>query len=232
MAGARLRTTKPDEFGSTRLEAFTWAIENYDRITVHSATKLARYGHMPNMVAFTNLIDGIDRQSQAWGKSVKIIKHDRQTQFEKSLAFVHELYANADATPIEWSSMPKYSLQKANGSKFVVSNRTESPGIRLVDIVLWLFSRMNGGDELSEHSHRFMEYALRKGYNNDFSFGGVYYSLDKEMRPIMEAPFSEEQLARAKEMIERSEERRLAEMHQPDMHQVGAARFYPKDQAS
>jgi hypothetical protein len=45
----------------------------------------------------------------------------------------------------------------------------------------------------------------------------------------MEAPFSEEQLARAKEMIERSEERRLAEMHLPDMHQVVAARFYPKD---
>ncbi len=63
-------------------------------------------------------------------------------------------------------------------------------------------------------------------------FNGVYYRLDREMRPIMDAPFSEEQSARAKEMIERSEERRLAEMHQPDMHQVVAARFYPKDQAS
>ena len=104
-------------------EAFTWAIENYDRITVHSATKLARYGHMPNLVAFANLIDGIDRQSRAWGKSVKIIEHDRQTQFEKSLAFMHELYANADPTPIEWPGMPKYSLQKANGSRFVVSIR-------------------------------------------------------------------------------------------------------------
>ena len=112
---------------------------------------------MPNMVAFTNLIDGIDRQSQAWGKSVKIIKHDRQTQFEKSLAFVHELYANADPTPIEWPGMRKYSLQMANGSKFIVSNRSESPGIQLVDIVLWLFSRMNSGDELPEHSHRLME---------------------------------------------------------------------------
>jgi hypothetical protein len=108
----------------------------------------------------------------------------------------------------------------------------ESPGIQLVDIVFWLFSRVNSGDELPEHSHRFMEYALRKGYDNDFSFNGVYYRVDKEMRPIMDAPFSEEQLVRAKEMIERSEERRLAEMHQPDMHQVVAARFYPKDQAS
>ena len=209
-------------------EGFTWAIENYDRITIHSATKLARYGHMPNMVAFTNLIDGIERQSQAWGKSVKIIKHDRQTQFEKSLTFVHELYANADPTPIEWPGMPKYSLQKVNGSKFVVSNRFESPGIQLVDIVLWLFGRVNTGDDLPEHSHRFMKYVLTKGYYSDFSFDGVYYNLDKEMRPIMEAPFSEEQLAWAKEMIERSEERWRVERHLPDINQVVTARFFPK----
>ena len=63
---------------------------------------------------------------------------------------------------------------------------------------LWLFSRMNSGEELPEHSHRFMEYALRKGCYNDFSFDGVYNNLEAEMRPIMEAPFSEEQLARAR----------------------------------
>jgi hypothetical protein len=87
---------------------------------------------------------------------------------------------------------------------------------------------MNSGDELPEHSHRLMQSALRKGYYNDFSFDGVYYDLDKEMRPIMEAPFSEEQLARAKEIIEHEEERRLAGMYQPDMHHVVAARLYPK----
>jgi hypothetical protein len=91
---------------------------------------------------------GIERQSQVWRKSVKIIKHDRQTQFEKSLAFVHELCANADPTPIKWPSMGKYSSQKVNGSKFVVANRFESPGIQLVDIVLWLFGRMNSGNTL------------------------------------------------------------------------------------
>jgi hypothetical protein len=62
-----------------------------------------------------------------------------------------------------------------------VSNRSESPGIQLVDIALWLFSRMNSGEELPEHSHRFMEYALRKGYYNDFSFDGVYNNLEAEM---------------------------------------------------
>jgi hypothetical protein len=41
-------------------QAFTWAIENYEHITVHTETKLARYGHMPNLVAFMNLLDGME----------------------------------------------------------------------------------------------------------------------------------------------------------------------------
>ena len=129
-------------------QAFTWAIENYDKITVHTETKLARYGHMPNMVAFMNLLDGMERQSKAWGRSIQQIKHDRQTQFEKSLAYMHELYSNADPTPIKWPGMPPMSVEKAIGSKFVVSNRFESPGIQLVDIVMWLFGRLNNGDYL------------------------------------------------------------------------------------
>jgi hypothetical protein len=47
---------------------------------------------MPKMVAFMNLLDGMERQSKAWGRPIRQIKHDRQTQFEKSLAYMHELY--------------------------------------------------------------------------------------------------------------------------------------------
>jgi hypothetical protein len=202
-------------------QAFTWAIENYDKITVHTDTKLARYGHMPNMVAFMNLLDGMERQSKAWGRSIQQIKHDRQTQFEKSLAYMHELYSNADPTPIKWPGVPPMSVQKAIGSKFVVSNRFESPGIQLVDIVMWLFGRLNNGDYLGEQSQRLINYVLRRGAYFDFSFKGVYANLDREMRPIMEAPFSEEQLVRAKEMMERME---AGEM--PDLPSISASRLY------
>jgi hypothetical protein len=202
-------------------QAVTWAIENFDKITVHTETKLVRYGHMPNMVAFMNLLDGMERQSKAWDRPIRQIKHDRQTQFEKSLAYMHELYANADPTPIRWPGMPAMSVQKAFGSKFVVSNRFESPGIQLVDIVMWLFGRLNNGDYLEEQSQRLINYVLRKGAYSDFSFNGVHAQLERAMRPIMEAPFSEEQLARAKEMMESMETR-----HMPDLPTIAASRLY------
>jgi hypothetical protein len=56
-----------------------------------------------------------------------------------------ELYSHADSTPIRWPGMPPMSIQKAFGSKFVVSNRLESPGIQIVDIVMWLFGRRGAG---------------------------------------------------------------------------------------
>jgi hypothetical protein len=202
-------------------QAFTWAVENQDKITVHTQTKLARYGHMPNNVAFMNLLDGIERQSKSWERPVAEIKHDRQTQFEKSLTYMHEMYANADPTPIEWPGMPPLSVQKAFGSRFVVSSRLESPGIQLVDIVMWLFGRLNNGDHLRQESQRLINYVLRKGAYNDFSFHGVYANLEREMRPIMEAPLSDEQLARTKEMMA------CLDTHEmPDLPSIAASRIY------
>jgi hypothetical protein len=117
--------------------------------------------------------------------------------------------------------MPLRSVQKAFGSKFVVSNRFDSPGVQLVDIVMWLFGRLNNGDYLEEQSQRLINYVLRKGAYNDFSFNGVYANLEREMRPIMEAPFSDEQLARAEDMMERMEAREM-----PDLPSIAASRLY------
>jgi hypothetical protein len=137
---------------------------------------------------------------------------------------MHELYANADPTSIRWPGMPAMSFQKAFGSKFVVSNRFESAGIQLVDIAMWLFGRLNNGDYLEKQSQALINYVLRKGAYNDFSFSGVYANLEREMRPIMEAPFSEEQLARAKEMMTRMEARNM-----PDLPTIAASRlFHPR----
>ena len=176
---------------------------------------------MPNMVAFMNLLEGMERQSKAWNRPIRQIKPDRQTQFEKSLAYMHELYANADPTPIRWPGMPPMSVRKAFGSKFVVSNRFESPRIQLVDIVMWLFGRLNNGDYLEEQSQWLINYVLRKGAYNELSFNGVYSNLEREMRPIMEAPFSEEQLAAAKEMMARMEARNM-----PDLSTIAASRLF------
>jgi hypothetical protein len=58
-------------------EAIQWARDNPEANHFYSGSDLGRYAHLPNLVAFTNLIDGLDRQSQAWGRSVRIIRHDR-----------------------------------------------------------------------------------------------------------------------------------------------------------
>lgn len=205
--------------------AFAWAAENPREISVYSATKESRYGHLPNVVGFINLMDGVERQSEIWKKRVNTITHDRQSQFEKTLAYWHEMLSNADPTPIHWPGLPAHKLQRVFGSKFVVSSGNESPGIQLIDVIMWLFQRMNRGDEIGFECSRLMDHILSKGYHSDFSFDGVYKHLSDEMRPIMEADMSEEQLDRGREMVKMFDERKDF----PDLHQVAAGRIFHSD---
>ena len=76
-------------------DAVTWAIENPEAIYLHTNSKLVRYGNLPNMVAFGNLLEGIEDRSKAWKRPVKKILHDRQSQIGTTLKYWHELFSNA-----------------------------------------------------------------------------------------------------------------------------------------
>lgn len=206
--------------------AFSWAAENPCGISVHSDTKRSRYGHLPNVVAFLNLMDGIELQSDRWGRAVKTITHDRQSQFERTLAYWHEILSNADPRPIEWPGVPKHRLRKLSGSKFVISNAMESAGIQIIDVIMWLFQRLNRGDDIGYECTVLMQHVLAKGYKSDFSFNGVYSHFEREMTPIMEAEMSEEQLQRGREMVQMFNERRDF----PDLHQQAAARIFGRSE--
>lgn len=204
--------------------AFSWAADNPKQITVFSKTERARYGHLPNVVAFLNLIDGIEMQSERWGKPIKTITHDRQSQFEKTLKYWHEMISNADPTPINWPGMPERKLRKAFGSKMIISSAKDSAGIQIVDVVMWLFQRLNKGDDIGDESNNLMHFVFSKGWQTDFSFKSVYKNFSDEMETIMNAPISDEKLDNAREMIQKmSEQKNL-----PDMHSIAASRFFGK----
>lgn len=76
-------------FAQVVTDTMAWARDNPEAIYLHSSGKLARQGHMPNTVAFGNLMDGMEQQSKAWGRPIELIRHDRQNEFAGALAFWH-----------------------------------------------------------------------------------------------------------------------------------------------
>ncbi len=62
-----------------------------------AATRTYQHGRVHKSVG------RLEKQSQKWGRSVRLIKHDEQTQFEKTLAFWHDTFSKG---PIEPFHMP------------------------------------------------------------------------------------------------------------------------------
>jgi hypothetical protein len=195
-------------------ETLTWARDNPETIHVHLDSRQARNGHMPNMVAFANLLDGLEGFSKRWDRRVRRITHDRQSEFEKTLAEWHDLYSHASPEPVEAFVGEKHVFQKVVGSEFDVKADSDSAGIQAIDVVLWLFLQHTRGAEFPRECSRLMNYAFKHAYMSDFSFDGVSSRIDREFGAILRGELSEEQEAGARKLMALSEERRKQSMEQ------------------
>ena len=100
-------------------ESLSWALDNPEAIHIHLDSRQARNGHLPNMVAFANLLDGLEGYSKRWARKVRRIIHDRQSEFDKTLAFWHEMFSNASDEPMQLVG-EVVVVQKVVGSEFEV----------------------------------------------------------------------------------------------------------------
>ncbi len=193
-------------------EALGWAIENPEAIYLHVNSKLARYGHLPNMVAFISLLEGIEDQSRLWRRPVKKICHDRQMQFDRSLKFWHELLSNASPDPLVLPFEEPRVLRRVFASKFVTSTVADSPGIQATDVVLWLYKRIVEGNHVGPHSRALMLHVFRQARHHVFSFESVSRELAEFFEMLDRAPITEEQMRMAKMTLGQIESRRQAQM--------------------
>ncbi len=188
-------------------ETLSWSRDHPEALDIFISGRQAKNGHMPNMVAFGNLLDGLEGFSKRWNRPLKEIVHDRQSQFEGSLAEWHRMFSNASDEPIHQPG-ETFVFQKVAGSTFKVSTSNDSVGIQIADLVLWLFRQFIAGKQLPERSASILQYVFKKGYQHDFSFKGVGKQVEQKYREIMEKDISPEAIAAARRLRERQEKRR------------------------
>jgi hypothetical protein len=128
-------------------EGLEWARTHPKSIQIHTDRKTARQGHFPNLVAFSNLLNGLDDLSRRLKKPIARISHDRQSEFQKTIEAWHELATNASPDEIRWAG-ESHVLQKVPGSNISVLEDSQCPGIQIADIVLWLYAQFRKGKEL------------------------------------------------------------------------------------
>lgn len=188
-------------------ETLMWSRGHPEALDIFIAGRQAKNGHMPNMVAFVSLLDGLEGLSERWQRPLKKIVHDRQSQFETSLEEWHRMYSNAPGEPVH---IPGESiiLRKVPGSAFEISTSDSSAGIQVVDLVLWVFRRYVTGKTIPEGSAAILNYVFRKGWQHDFSFRGVGGQVDEQVREIMARDISLDMMEAGRRLLKEQEQRR------------------------
>lgn len=203
----------PDERSRQLIsDAIEWANQNPESIYIHTNSKAARLGHLPNLAVFPNLLDGIERRSKLWKRKVKEIVHDRQSQFQGTLRDWHDLYKNAAPDVITWTMGEQYTLRRVEGSDFRISSASESSGIQAIDTVLWLFKRVIEGKPLGYNSAKLMNHVFKRAYQNDLSFISVGNYLEEYFEDLYAKPFTDEHQKRAEDFAILAEQRRQEQM--------------------
>jgi hypothetical protein len=150
-----------------------WIIRHPESIHFGPEQRIAKQGHFPNLVAFTNLLRGLQNFSKLWKRKIACITHDEQSEFGRMLQTWHALFSNAAPDIIEWAG-ESYSLQMAPGSHFVIKRDEESAGIQMADVALWLYSQALKGKEIPPGCASILNLVLERGWHDDFSFAGVH----------------------------------------------------------
>lgn len=197
-------------------DALEWAIANPSAFSTHIADKVFRNGHSPNFVAFTVMLDGIERASKRWDRPIREIVHDRQSEFERTFKSWHEIYSRpelADEPAISWPGETEpLRFSKAAGSTLRIASEETSAGLQVVDVVLWLFKRTIDGRDIGREGHKLLQQVFRRGLQNDLSFDGVAHAAESQMREIMTADMPPEQLAAGAAGLRLIEQNRLRGM--------------------
>ena len=190
-----------------------WVIARPECVQFATEQELAKQGHFPNLVAFANLLHGLQSFSKRWRKRVARITHDEQNEFGKSLGSWHGLFSNAAPDVIEWAG-ESYSMQWTPGSRFVMKPDADSAGIQMADVALWLYSQFLKGKELPAGCLRLLTLILDRGWHSDFSFAGVEEAMMEQWGEVFFGPIKPEKLEGAAKMLDQAEQRRLASMAQ------------------
>ena len=196
--------------------AVDWALKNPESIYLHINSKAARNGHLPNIAVFPILLGGIEIQSKKWKRAVREIVHDRQSQFQKILEQWHEIYSNARSGVIEIPLEKPASIRRVSGSKFLIKSSSESPGIQVIDVILWLFKKNLYGEFLPSNCSRLMNHVFKFGFQNDMSFENIEKRLENIIEEMNDAPLCPEDIIKGKELLEFAEKRRQNSMKDYD----------------
>lgn len=123
-------------------DALAWTIANPREISYNVSSKEQILQVTPNIIGFQSVMHGIARRVRALGRKASRIIVDQQSQFNKSQRTLAQWYASAAGMKMPMGpGMPEVNFQGMPTIPIEFKASTDSAGLELVDVYLWIFKR-------------------------------------------------------------------------------------------
>lgn len=192
-------------------DALTWAEANPRDISYNVPSKKDMLQVMPNMIGFQAVMHGISARLRTTTRRASRIVVDQQSQFNKAQRTLADFYRNARGLKaatgpglpiIDHTHVPEVPIE------FLSS--TNSCGLELVDIHLWVFKRAMEGIELPPELMALVYAHIHRTKTDEISIMAIEHRWSKWFSQLPELEeMSAEQLERGREILQIDEERRL-----------------------
>lgn len=188
------------------VDTLFWARDNITELSFWSWDKNGIYGQLPNIFTLVALFDKISRDSQDWSaESVEII-HDQQKQFENTLKDWHSLFKGIEPTGVFHFGDTPIELPDIRNSTFKTLDSKSSPGLQVVDTVLWIFSRYVSEKQLGPNSLQLLDICVNPNDTYIMSFDSLATEVEQAVRNLMSLPLEEEAIRKAEQQVEHDEQ--------------------------
>ena len=200
-------------------DTLRWAKDNIGSFSFWSSGKRERFAHLPNIFTLPALFDGIYKFAKAWNDNIEKIIHDQQGQFGASLKQWHQFRKELDPEPIHYFGDMKFQFPDIRNSKFEITDSRKSPGLQVVDVVLWTLSRIALSKEIGPMSRKLFKLCISPGDMYILSLEWIEAEAEHLVNTYMNKPMTEDQLIKGQELLSRAEQTRQDRIRGPfDAH--------------
>ena len=189
-------------------DTMRWARDNIDEFSFWTSRKEDHYGQLPNLFTLPRLLNSISDAAKHWDCKVDRIVHDQQSQFGRTLQEWHSSFAGHDRDLIFDFGDTPIRLANIHGSHFEMRDSKASPGLQVVDLVLWTFSRSLSGKFLGRHSTALFELCFSPDNVYFMSLGSILEELERMHSIVMDLPLTEDQILEGMALLRDVEQRR------------------------
>jgi hypothetical protein len=170
----------------------------------------------PNIVAFSLLISMLHTLHEETGARVTQFVHDEQNQFGKFLRQSYGMLRRYNIDRTIAGTLLDFKMLPTFGCELSIARSSESVGLQLADVALWLIKRfvqMRGA--IHGGSRRLAQAIIERGVISPFTLESMQQEVLDGFREMEARPVPEEKMKAAKAFVGELEERRLARMAEP-----------------